>query len=165
MSFFASTPLAPPDPIFHLTASYKADKDPAKINLGVGAYRTNDEKPLVLPVVRKAEKIIVSDESLDHEYLPIDGLKSFTDASAALILGKDSPAIKEGRVSSLFIQLPKRISSNYKFFNSTSLLKLFRVLVLFVSVQNSCQDIIKLPFTFPIPPGVSSSSSSSNVSV
>jgi aspartate aminotransferase len=36
---------------------------------------------------------------LDHEYLAIDGLKSFTEASARLMLGADSPAIAQGRVS------------------------------------------------------------------
>ncbi len=40
----------------------------------------------------------MNDASLDHEYLPIDGLKAFTGASAKLILGADSPAIAEKRV-------------------------------------------------------------------
>ncbi|KAI8924070.1 pyridoxal phosphate-dependent transferase [Entophlyctis helioformis] len=96
-SQFASVPLAPPDPIFHLTASYKADPDPSKINLGVGAYRDNNGNPWILPVVKKAERKIVDDQSLDHEYLAIDGIKSFTDASARLILGANSPVIKEKR--------------------------------------------------------------------
>ena len=52
-SQFAHVPLAPPDPIFHLTASYKADTDPNKINLGVGAYRDNNGNPWILPVVKK----------------------------------------------------------------------------------------------------------------
>ncbi|TFY79023.1 hypothetical protein EWM64_g4995 [Hericium alpestre] len=46
-------PLAPPDSIFKLTAAYKADPFPQKVNLGVGAYRDDDDKPWVLPVVRK----------------------------------------------------------------------------------------------------------------
>ena len=39
--------------IFKLTASYKADTYPQKVNLGVGAYRDNDNTPWVLPVVKK----------------------------------------------------------------------------------------------------------------
>lgn len=39
--------------IFKLTAAYKADTYPQKINLGVGAYRDDDNQPWVLPVVRK----------------------------------------------------------------------------------------------------------------
>lgn len=44
--------------------------------------------------------MIVDDATLDHEYLPIDGLLTFTEASARLILGDDSPAISENRVRS-----------------------------------------------------------------
>jgi len=51
--------LAPPDPIFHLTASYKTDPDSNKINLGVGAYRTDDGKPWVLPVVKKVRFLFI----------------------------------------------------------------------------------------------------------
>lgn len=39
--------------IFKLTAAYKVDSYPQKINLGVGAYRDDDNKPWVLPVVKK----------------------------------------------------------------------------------------------------------------
>lgn len=41
------------DSIFKLTAAYNADLHPEKINLGVGAYRDNDGRPWVLPVVKK----------------------------------------------------------------------------------------------------------------
>ena len=37
---FANVTLAPPDAIFHTVTAYKADTDPKKMNLGVGAYRT-----------------------------------------------------------------------------------------------------------------------------
>lgn len=94
-------PLAPEDSIFKLTAGYKADTHPNKVNLGVGAYRDNDNKPWVLPVVRKAQRIIADDTSLDHEYLPITGLASFTSAAAKLILGADSDSLKEGRAVSI----------------------------------------------------------------
>lgn len=55
-----STTLAPPDVIFELTASYKADKDPNKINLGVGAYRDNQGNPWTLPVVKKVRLKILN---------------------------------------------------------------------------------------------------------
>jgi hypothetical protein len=41
------------DSIFKLTAAYQADTYPHKVNLGVGAYRDDDSKPWVLPVVNK----------------------------------------------------------------------------------------------------------------
>ncbi|KAH8106744.1 aspartate aminotransferase [Cristinia sonorae] len=94
-------PLAPPDSIFKLTAAYKADSFPQKINLGVGAYRDDDSKPWVLPVVKKATELLLTDPDIDHEYLPITGLPQFTSAAAKLILGRDSPAILEDRVVSV----------------------------------------------------------------
>lgn len=41
-----------------------------------------------------------SDPNLNHEYLPIAGLATFTAAAAKLILGADSPALTEKRTSS-----------------------------------------------------------------
>lgn len=38
------------------------------------------------------------DPKLNHEYLPIAGLKDFTTAAQKLILGENSPAIRENRV-------------------------------------------------------------------
>ncbi|KAH8833850.1 putative aspartate aminotransferase, cytoplasmic, partial [Flagelloscypha sp. PMI_526] len=96
-----AVPLAPPDSIFKLTAAYKDDAFPQKVNLGVGAYRDDNGKPWVLPVVKKATSILLSDESIDHEYLPITGLAEFTAAAAKLILGPQSPAIAEKRAVSV----------------------------------------------------------------
>ncbi|KAF8163203.1 aspartate amino-transferase [Crassisporium funariophilum] len=94
-------PLAPPDSIFKLSAAYKADTFKDKVNLGVGAYRDNDNKPWILPVVKKATSILLNDETLDHEYLPITGLAEFTSAAAKLILGPNSPALTENRTVSV----------------------------------------------------------------
>lgn len=90
--------MGPPDPIFNLNTAFRQDTDPKKVNVGVGAYRTDDGKPWVLPVVRRAEEQILADPSLDHEYLPIDGLVAFTEASTRLILGAQSEAVVENRV-------------------------------------------------------------------
>lgn len=58
VSVFQNVPQAPPDVIFSLTAQYKADPDPRKINVGVGAFRTDELKPYVLPVVKKVSVLI-----------------------------------------------------------------------------------------------------------
>ena len=71
MSKFVNVELAPPVAVFKLTADYKADQNPKKINLGVGAYRTDAGDPWVLPTVRKVEKQLAEDDTLNHEYLPI----------------------------------------------------------------------------------------------
>lgn len=36
-----------------VTEAFKADTDPRKINLGVGAYRDEQGKPYILPSVKK----------------------------------------------------------------------------------------------------------------
>lgn len=61
------------------------------------AYRTPDGRPWVLPIVKATEIKIAESETINHEYLPVCGPDSFTKASVALLLGEDSPAIKENR--------------------------------------------------------------------
>jgi aspartate aminotransferase len=46
----------------------------------------------------QADDRLRDDPNLNHEYLPIAGLAEFTTASQKLVLGGDSPAIKEKRV-------------------------------------------------------------------
>jgi aspartate aminotransferase, cytoplasmic len=46
-------PRAPEDPLFGLMAAYRADMHPKKVDLGIGAYRDDNAKPWVLPVVKK----------------------------------------------------------------------------------------------------------------
>ncbi|KAF3927838.1 hypothetical protein ABW20_dc0102753 [Dactylellina cionopaga] len=86
--------------LFQLMEKYKTDSFDKKVDLGVGAYRDNNAEPWILPVVKKADKIIRADPELNHEYLPIAGLASFTSAAAKLVLGSESPAIREKRVVS-----------------------------------------------------------------
>lgn len=48
-----SVPQAPPDVMFGLSAAFRADNSPDKVDLGVGAYRHEDGKSWVLPSVRQ----------------------------------------------------------------------------------------------------------------
>jgi len=98
VSIFGHIELAPPDAIFGLNAEYNNDPHPDKVNLGIGAYRTDEGKPYVLPVVAKVESIMADDKSLNHEYLPIEGLHDLSKGSIRLVLGADSSAIFENRV-------------------------------------------------------------------
>uniref|UniRef100_A0A5B7ADB3 Aspartate aminotransferase n=1 Tax=Davidia involucrata TaxID=16924 RepID=A0A5B7ADB3_DAVIN len=100
-SVFGHVVRAPEDPILGVTVAYNKDPSPIKLNLGVGAYRTEEGKPLVLNVVRRAEQLLVNDSSRIKEYLPIVGLADFNKLSAKLILGADSPAIQENRVTTV----------------------------------------------------------------
>ena len=96
-----NVPQAPEDPMFGLMAAYRRDEFEKKVDLGIGAYRDNDAKPWVLPVVQRADDALRKDPNLNHEYLPIAGLADFTTAAQRLILGADSPAIQEKRVRSI----------------------------------------------------------------
>ncbi|KAF9015196.1 aspartate aminotransferase [Cyathus striatus] len=98
VSTWSSVPAGPPDPILGVTEAFKADKDPRKINLGVGAYRDEHGKPYVLPTVKKAEEILRAAEP-DKEYLPITGLADFTKKAALLAYGADSAPLKQGAIS------------------------------------------------------------------
>ncbi|KAL3645908.1 Aspartate aminotransferase 3, chloroplastic [Castilleja foliolosa] len=100
-SVFDHVVQGPEDAILGVTVAYNKDSSPVKLNLGVGAYRTEEGKPLVLNVVRKSEQMLVNDSSRVKEYLPIVGLADFNKLSAKLILGADSPAIQENRVTTV----------------------------------------------------------------
>eukprot|EP00186_Timspurckia_oligopyrenoides_P001255 CAMPEP_0182450128 /NCGR_PEP_ID=MMETSP1172-20130603/39046_1 /TAXON_ID=708627 /ORGANISM="Timspurckia oligopyrenoides, Strain CCMP3278" /LENGTH=417 /DNA_ID=CAMNT_0024647631 /DNA_START=54 /DNA_END=1307 /DNA_ORIENTATION=- len=97
MMLWKDVPEAPADPILGVAYAFRADPSQKKVNLGVGAYRTEDGKPYVLPVVARVHRQLL-DSNEDHEYLPIEGYAPFTSASAKLILGNSSVAIKENRV-------------------------------------------------------------------
>jgi len=94
-------PQAPEDPLFGLMRAYRADQSKDKVDLGIGAYRDDNAKPWVLPVVKKADDVLRNDPDLNHEYLPITGLASFTSKAAELILGSDSPALSDKRATSV----------------------------------------------------------------
>ncbi|KAF4623432.1 hypothetical protein D9613_001856 [Agrocybe pediades] len=97
-STWAAVVAGPPDPILGVSEAFKADKDPRKINLGVGAYRDGNGKPYVLPSVKKAEEIVDGSKP-DKEYLPITGLAEFTKNAALLAYGSESEPLKQGAVS------------------------------------------------------------------
>lgn len=48
-----NVPQAPEDPLFGLMSAYRKDTFEKKVDLGIGAYRDNNAKPWVLPVVKK----------------------------------------------------------------------------------------------------------------
>lgn len=92
---------APLDPILGMATLYRADTDPRKVNVSIGAYRTDDGKPKVLNCVRAAEDLILADKSLDKEYLPQRGDAKMAALAIEVLLGKNSPAIKEKRVAAI----------------------------------------------------------------
>lgn len=88
-SWFADVKMAPPDVILGITEAFLNDKNPKKVNLGVGAYRDDNSKPWVLPSVNEAQKRVIT-KNMNKEYAPIHGLADFYNKSIALALGEDS---------------------------------------------------------------------------
>lgn len=98
MSWFAQVAPTAPIEIFALARAFREDTYADKVDLGIGAYRTDDARPWVLPVVREAEIAIANDTERNHEYLGQLGLESFTQAAARLLLGEQSLALQQNRV-------------------------------------------------------------------
>lgn len=95
---FTHVTQAPADPILSLTIGFKNDKDAKKVNLGVGAYRDNNGKPYVFPIVKKVEHEIVSDVILDKEYAPIEGVAEFCVGARQVAFGWEHPDVNSGRI-------------------------------------------------------------------
>jgi aromatic-amino-acid transaminase len=94
---FSEVTLAPADPILGLTEAFQADKNPKKVNLGVGVYQDGTGKVPVLSVVREAERLWYDKED-SKSYLPIDGVPAYRKEVQELLLGRDSELIRSGRV-------------------------------------------------------------------
>jgi aromatic-amino-acid transaminase len=88
----ASVPMAPADPILGVTEAFVADKNPSKVNLGVGVYTDDNGKIPLLECVKRAEELRMK-SSPHRGYLPIDGLAAYDIAVQRLVFGKDSKEI------------------------------------------------------------------------
>ena len=95
-SLFSAIDMAPRDPILGITEAFNADKNPAKINLGVGVYYDENGKVPLLSCVRKAEAILI-EQAAPRTYLPIDGLATYDAAVQELVFGAGSAVIQERR--------------------------------------------------------------------
>lgn len=93
---FASIEMAPRDPILGITEAFNADKNPNKINLGVGVYYDDNGKVPLLNCVQKAEALLM-EKLAPRTYLPIDGLAAYDKAVQELVFGADSAVVQEKR--------------------------------------------------------------------
>mmetsp|Transcript_30637 Transcript_30637/g.5517 ORF Transcript_30637/g.5517 Transcript_30637/m.5517 type:complete len:122 (-) Transcript_30637:898-1263(-) len=100
-NLFAHLEMAPPDPILGTAIAFRNDSSPDKVNMGIGAYRTDEGVPYVFQAVREAERRILEDPSVNKEYLPIDGLADFNRLAKELLFGADSPVVTENRTVTL----------------------------------------------------------------
>lgn len=95
--FFENVPEEPPNSILGVNQACKVDPFPEKINLTIGAYRSEDGKAYVLPSVRAAEDHILN-AHVDHEYLVQDGLAEFNKVAQIFLFGANSSPFVENRI-------------------------------------------------------------------
>ncbi len=93
---FSAITMAPRDPILGITEGFNADKNPAKVNLGVGVYYDDNGKVPLLECVKKAEAILM-EKAAPRTYLPIEGLAAYDKAVQELVFGADSAVVQEKR--------------------------------------------------------------------
>ncbi len=89
-----------PDPILGLSALCKQDSNPDKVDLTVGVYKDESGATPVFEAVRMAQQI-VTEQEVTKVYIAQAGDADFNAGLQQLILGADSPALLEGRVSSV----------------------------------------------------------------
>ena len=91
---------APSDPILGLTEEYKKDKNPSKVNLGVGVYYNDEGKMPILNSVSASLKLIY-EKTQEKNYLPIDGLPEFKKNIANLVFGENFNSLNIATFQSL----------------------------------------------------------------
>ena len=89
---FAHLTEDPPDLIFGIVDEFLKDKDPNKVNLSIGVYRTAEGKPHVYRAVRKAEEEL-SRFGSDKDYLPPGGDPLFLRLNREMVFGPTHPEL------------------------------------------------------------------------
>ncbi|XAR55756.1 Aspartate transaminase [Bertholletia excelsa] len=99
LGWWDHVPQAPKDPILGVTEAFLADTSPLKINLGVGAYRDDEGRPVVLRCVRAAEARIAGAQLL--ESISTAASTKLVERSVQLLYGMDVDIVKQKRVSGI----------------------------------------------------------------
>ena len=90
----------PADSILGLSAACRADPNPDKVDLTVGIYMDEQGNCPVFEAVREAQRALVAEETT-KAYMPPEGDDAFNLGMQRLVLGGDSGALRDGRVSSI----------------------------------------------------------------
>ncbi|MDO6692447.1 amino acid aminotransferase [Aliiglaciecola sp. 3_MG-2023] len=93
-------PKLPADPILGLSAAYREDPNPNKIDLGVGVYKDENGNTPILSSIAKAQKILLAQET-SKTYITPQGVQGYINGMLELLLGKGHPAVIEDRVAAV----------------------------------------------------------------
>lgn len=83
---FGSLEALPPDPILGVTAAFRSDPDPGKVDLGVGVYRDEAGVTPVPTAVREAEREVIASQTTKTYVGPAGNLE-FNERIVELALG------------------------------------------------------------------------------
>ena len=86
---FAEIKPSTPDPIMSLMETYLQDRNPRKVNLGIGLYYDERGKVPLMRAVEQAERRLLAQQP--HGYPPIEGSASFASQIQTLLLGPAAP--------------------------------------------------------------------------
>ncbi|MGV3590205.1 MAG: aromatic amino acid transaminase [Gammaproteobacteria bacterium] len=90
----------PPDPILGLSAAYKQDTNPNKVDLGVGVYKDEAGNTPVMSAVKKAEQTLWNVED-SKSYIAQAGPDLFIKHVGELVMGAGHKAIADKRVATV----------------------------------------------------------------
>ena len=97
---FETLPALSPDPILGLSAAFKKDPNPHKIDLGVGVYKDELGNTPILDSVAQAQQLLLASET-SKVYITPQGNQGFIDGMLRLLLGDDSSALASKRVAAV----------------------------------------------------------------
>ncbi|MBE1288341.1 MAG: aminotransferase class I/II-fold pyridoxal phosphate-dependent enzyme [Alteromonadaceae bacterium] len=97
---FEVLPALAPDPILGLSAAFKADTNPNKIDLGVGVYKDEAGKTPIVKAVAEAQTRLLAIED-SKTYITPQGVQGFIDGMLGLLLGSAHPALIADRVAAV----------------------------------------------------------------
>lgn len=98
MSHFAQIARVPGDPILGLMEAYRADRNPAKLDLGVGVYKDAQGLTPIPRAVKLAEQRLVDSET-SKSYIGGHGDALFCSHLTRLVLGADSRLLEQQRAA------------------------------------------------------------------
>ena len=98
VDYLSAVPQGAADPILGIAQAYKECTSEKKVNVAVGAYRTNEGVPWVLPSVAEAEKRLC-ERGEKKEYAGITGVPSFVTHALRFAYGAESEALLSGRIA------------------------------------------------------------------
>jgi aspartate aminotransferase len=89
-----------PDPILGLSAAFKKDPNPHKIDLGVGVYKDEQGNTPILDSVAAAQQLLLASET-SKVYITPQGNQGYIDGMLNLLLGENSAILSKQRVAAV----------------------------------------------------------------